>query len=157
MAATYDDIENRQRGADKQISDLANLQLQDAVAEDEADMLKAEDDASQQEDNAMTEDALSVIEEMERLSAEGEDHTAYFENLPPVIQARVSELLSGSLNDAKAEQQELDKRQGFSPLEGGQQQAQPVPQDGIPMEEPQGIPQEQNANITDRARSIASL
>jgi len=131
---TYKDLEHMERGKQQEISDLANLHLDDQVAQRERQTDMEEQMLGEKSDAAMTEDALAFIAEMDKAHDDGDDPMKIFESLPTEMQQRISELLK--------QQSEQEQEQQF----------QAMPQQN----ETAGL-QQGNANITDHALQIAQL
>jgi hypothetical protein len=141
MAVTYDDVEEKRLGRQAKIAQLADAKIENDLAEQEMELSKAEQDNETALDEALTQDAMDIIKEMDNIQAQGGDPMAIYNQLPVVIQGRVSELLSG----AYKEEQDNQKLMEITPL-NAQQPAQQ-----------QAIPQQQPANITEQAKQIAAL
>jgi hypothetical protein len=102
-------------------------------------------------DQALTQDAMDIIKEMDNIQNQGGDPMAVYNQLPAVVQGRVSELLSG----AYKEEQDNQKLMEITPLN-----KQPVQQDEavqVNNQQQQAALQQQPANITEQAKQIAAL
>ena len=119
MALTYDDLEKMKLGEQAKIDMAANQKIDNDLSQQELDLAKQEQDSSQQLDQSMTEDAMNAIQKMDELDKAGQDHMTYFNNLPPAIQDKVSEILLGSMDS-----EQTQKQQNFQPIQPQQEQQQ---------------------------------
>jgi hypothetical protein len=140
-AVTYADVEEREIGKQTKISELADLKIENDIANQERELGAEEQMLSEKSDVAMTEDALAFIDQMDQIHDDGGDPMEMYDRLPPEMQERVSQLLNNE-RGVQEEQMEASPMDGF--------QAMPNPQE-------QGIPQQGNVNITDQAKRIATL
>jgi hypothetical protein len=135
MAVSYDDIEERRLGRQARVAQLADAKIENDLAEQEMELSRAEQESETAIDEALTQDAMDIVKEMDNIQDQGGDPMAIYNQLPVVVQGRVSELLSG----AYKEEQDNQKLMEITPLNK------------------QAAPQQQPANITEQAKQIAAL
>jgi len=107
MPLTYSDLEKMKLGEQAQIEQAANQKIEEGLNQQELQLDAEEQNAQAKNDEALTQDAMSVIQQMEQLDKDGKSHIKLFNSLPDVLKQKVTEILS---------------QQSFNPIGGQQQQ-----------------------------------
>ena len=141
MAVMYDDLEEKKLGRQAKINEQANGMIESANAQEHEQLDQENRQLDNNDEAALEKDAMSVIQQMDAAHDQNQDPMQIFEQLPEVLQTKVSELLQ------QRNQQEAD-------ADSNPQQQAVTPDQGL---EPLARTQQGNANITDTARNIASF
>jgi len=173
MPVSYDDVEERKLGRQAKIAQLADQQLEESFAQQDRQLAAEEQAVAADRQNALMEDTIEIINQMDAISAQGGDPMELFNQLPPELQESVAMELS---NQASADEEAAMGQFEPMPMNGaGQGMMNPNnPNPGQPMmdgsgqgrgmgrqmmaqQQGQAMPQQQPVNITEQAKQIASL
>jgi len=97
---TMNDIRTYQRGQKAKAEDLANNKINQLIGQEESQANAMEQQVNQQTERSLEEDANTVLQELHK----AKDPQAEFEQLPPILQKKVMELMNGG-NQQQTEQQ----------------------------------------------------
>jgi len=165
MPVTYDDVETLELGKKAKIDQLANLKLENDMAQADRQLDAEKQMLNEKQDSALTEDALAFIDEMDKAHDNGEDPMKIFQSLTPELQQRISEIFEnkrgqqqndGDMDDFQPMPMNPNNPNPGQPLMDGSGQGRGMGRQ-IMAQQGQGQPIPQQApSTTDIAKSIAT-
>jgi hypothetical protein len=105
---SYEELEATRIGQQVMADERNSEQIEGQIAAQSNENALTEQELAENGNDAANEEAMSVLEEMQRIESEGGDAIAFLETLPPELQERVYEIM-GSMQQPPPEEQRIGK------------------------------------------------